>query len=136
MAIEFVINVPLFEGDILSLPRSSEKKSITIHKVAETSSGKFIYDATHHLDKDDPATVRAAVDEIEKLIAEFKTKDDNLRWRLKYQLYSSATDTEIGPNADGSFTIVTSMNDPRHTMVASDLTMFPKSNWKIKEEWI
>ena len=138
MAVEFVIKSQsaLFEGDILSLPFSNKKKSITVHKVAETPSGMFIYDATFHLEKDDPTTVRTALDEIEKLIAEFKIKDGDLRWRLKYQLYSSPSDNDIEPNDDGSFTIVLSMDDPRHTMVASNLTMFPKSDWKIKEAWI
>jgi len=37
---------------------------------------------------------------------------------------------------NGSFVLILSTDDPRNTLVASHLGIFPKSDWKIKEEWI
>ncbi|MBI2409518.1 hypothetical protein HYV30_00560 [Candidatus Kaiserbacteria bacterium] len=137
-AIEFVIksNTPLFNGEKYSRSFWSKNKYLEIEKIENQSGSAALYDGTYYLGDNKPETIRAALDEIDVLMNKFKKKDDGVELRLKYQMYSKASSARPKRNADGSFSVTISFDDPRSTMVASNLSMFPRTDWRIREEWV
>ena len=77
------------------------------------------------------------MDRIEKHIGDLRKKFEGVtQYRLKYQLYSDTSSLKKEKTGENTFSITLSMDDPRSTLVASNLELFPKSDWRIREEWI
>lgn len=133
IAIEFVITSKqnLFESDNY-LKNVDDKKSIEIIKF-QSDENTFIYDGTVFLNSESLEDISKGFSLMNKTIEEMKIKDPELRHTLKYQIYRSSKPKVA---EDGSFYISLEMDDPRSIMVASNLQMFPKSDWKIKAEWV
>ena len=135
-AVEFVIrsNKHLFSAEEMSRPFFKTKKHLIIKKCENLGSSFYLYDGTVYLNDISVASVEAAIREIATFMESFKRKDSGTRYRLKYQ--SDLSPLETQPHEDGSLTVTLRMDDPRNTLVASDLSLFPKSDWKIKSEWV
>jgi len=134
-AIEFVIksNRELFKGGEYSRPLFKKKKHFVVKKCENKESSACLYDGTVYLESAKVESIQEALNEINTYMASFKKKNVELRYRLKYQLYSDVAPTE---EKNGRFSIKISMDDPRNTLVASHLGLFPRTDWKIKEEWV
>lgn len=112
-------------------------KSFSLDHIPNEDGNYFLYDGTYYLKEDSPETVRSALDNIEKYITELRKKfGDDISYRLKYQMYSDESLGKKEKVGDNTFSITFSMDGPRHTLVASNLELFPKTDWRIKEEWI
>lgn len=133
-AIEFVLksDKPIFKKSEISLPYFSRKKRLVI-KGCDNPDGKaFIYDGTIFLDSKELSEVQGAIQEINLYM---QRKFGSIKHSLKYQMYSDVVSTRQ-QNPDGSFTVTRRMDDPRSTLAASNLSMFPRADWRIREEWI
>jgi len=135
MAIEFVIksNKELFKGGSYSKPFFSKKKRLVIKKCENKEGNTYLYDGTIYLYSANVESIQKALNEIKSCVESFRRKDRDLKYRLKYQLYADITPTT---KEGGRFTIILSMDDPRSTLVASHLGLFPRTDWKIREEWV
>ena len=134
-SIEFAIksNKELFEGREYSKPLFRKNKYLIIKKCDSRKKDIFLYDGTFYLDSVGVEVVKSALSKIGFYVDSFRKVDPKLVYCIKYQLYHKSNPIA---NEDGSFSIVISMDSPRGTLFASDLSVFPKSDWKIKEEWI
>lgn len=134
-AIEFVIKSDreLFRGEIYSKPFFGKKKRLIIKKCENKEGDTHLYDGTIYLYSADTKSIQEALKEIKTCVESLRKKDKNIKHRLKYQLYS---DTPPIPQEGGRFTITISMDDPRSTLVASNLGLFPRSDWRIREQWV
>ncbi len=134
-SIEFTIKSKekLFGRDEYSRPLFGKNKNFVIKNLGINSNGIYLYDGSVYLDLVDVKSVKGGIKKINSCIDNFKKIDPHLVSCLKYQLYHSAAPQK---NSNGTFSIVLSMDSPRGTLVASDLAIFPKQDWKIKEEWI
>lgn len=136
-AIEFALksNRRLFKWNEYSSPRFRKDKKIIIKSCGECDNNLFLYDGAVFLKSKEEKDVQDAIKDVNNLVDYFKQKGIEIEYRLKYQLYVTAP-SKKEKNEDGTFSITFSMDDPRNTLVASSLDMFPKSDWRIKEEWI
>lgn len=139
-AIEFVIKS---KSDLRQKRNSlnkllgKEPKKFIIENIPNNESNSFLYDGTYYLENDSPETIRNALNYIENYIDGLKKKfGDDINYRLKYQMYSDGSVGEKEKTGENTFSITFSMDDPRTTLVASNLELFPKADWKIKEEWV
>lgn len=134
-AIEFAIkaNKELFRGEEYSRPLFKKNKQFIIRKCENIESSVYLYDGTVHLELINVKSIKDALKKIYNYIDQFKKRGFEIQHRLKYQLYTDIAPTQ---KEDGSFTLILSTGDPRNTLVASHLGLFPKSDWRIKEEWI
>ncbi len=133
-AIEFVMKsgIELFKGKNYSKPFFNKKKRFVIKKCENKEGDAHLYDGTIYLYSADVKSIQEALKEIKICAESFKKKDKNLKYRLKYQLYSNVV---LDSKESGRLTITMSMDDPRSTLVASNLGLFPRSDWRIREEW-
>jgi len=136
-AVEFVLksNKKLFKREGYSLPYFKKDKKIIIKSCGQPNNGLFVYDGTIYLQSKDKDMIQNAVKEVDSLMDRFKQRGAEIEYRFKYQ-FGGMSPSKKEDNKDGSFSIAFSMDDPRNTLVASSLDMFPKSDWKIKEGWI
>lgn len=139
-AIEFVIKS---KSDIRQkenlLKRLLEKdsKKLVFENIPNNTNNYFLYDGTFYLENDNPESIKNALNYIESYIKELKRKfGDDIYYRLKYQMYSDGSAGKKEKTGENTFSITLSMDDPRTTLVASNLELFPKADWKIKEEWV
>ena len=136
-AIEFVVksNRPLFRGKSLKRPIFSKKKQLELVLFDNSDSKNFLYDGTMYLKTKNTSDVINGLEKINLFIRRYTTRGINVRYRLKYQLYSDGSEGRKQSKGKG-FSITLSMDDPRSTLVANDLGIFPQTDWHIKEEWI
>ena len=112
-------------------------KALSLDPITNEGGDYFLYDGTYYLNGDSPEVVRSALDSIEKHTAELREKFGNdISYRLKFQMYSDGSSGKKEKTGENTFSITISMDDPRSTLVASNLELFPKADWKIKEGWI
>jgi len=93
----------------------------------------FIYDCCIYLKTDSVSEIAKSLKLIEKLLNSLIKRKIKHRSALKYALIRRP---KLSPESNGLFSITIKMNDPRDTMVASDLRIFPTKDWRIKEEWL
>jgi hypothetical protein len=144
-AIEFVvksekslhpIQVPIILMSLVGLFKRKSPK-LVLEPISNERGNSFLYDGTYYLNGERPEDVRNALDCIEKYIGSLRKKiGDDIHYRLKYQLYSDALSLKKEKVGENTFSITLSMDDPRSTLVASNLELFPKSDWRIREEWV
>jgi hypothetical protein len=137
-AIEFALksNLPLFKEEALGKKFLADKSGIELFPCHNPDSKNYLYDATYHLKSKDVAAVTIALDAINHFVVERKSTGLDVKHRLKYQIYNDGSEGKKEDHEDGSFSFTISMDDPRVTMVANSLGIFPRSDWHIKEEWI
>jgi hypothetical protein len=137
-AIEFTIksDKKLFREREYARPLFKKRKRIVIQACGNGKSKYYIYDGTVFLESVTPRAVEDAINEIEKYIDRHKKNNCEIRYRLKYRLYSDLSSAEDKVGEGGSHFITFRMDDPRNSLVVSDLNYLPKTDWKIKEEWI
>lgn len=117
------------------LKNSSPK--LILEPISNERGSSFLYDGTYYLDGVRPENVRNALDDIEKHINGLRNKiGSEIQYRLKYQLYSDVASLKKEKTGENTFSITLNMDDPRSTLIASNLELFPKSDWKIREEWV
>ncbi len=129
-SIEFAVksNKLLFEG--------KEFKSGKIEAtLCDCSTDKiFVYDCTYFVNSDKAREIKKGINRIEKFVNEFKNKGFDIVYTLKYHL-----ERKMKPPKDNDgrgFTITFSMDDPRNTLCLSNFGILPKTDWKIKPDWI
>ncbi len=96
--------------------------------------GSYVYDCTYFVNSDKAREIKKGVNRITKFVDEFKIKGFKVVYALKYYL-----ERKIKPPKDNDgrgFTITFSMDDPRNTLCLSNFGILPKTDWKIKPEWI
>lgn len=132
-AIEFLIKSKksLFEGNDYSIAKFGNKKRIVIKK-CDCNDALFLYDGSIFLETKELNEVCDAIDEVNSLIGSFKNKDAELAYRLKYSINMDIPREKT----ESQFSISFNMDDPRVTLVTTSLDFLPKSDWKIKSEWI
>lgn len=135
-AIEFVIKCDRFLTKERLPGKPTRQNNIELTLCENPASASLLYDGTYYLKSKEVADVTSAIEEIKKFVEVQKSRGIDLKYRLKYQLYSDGSEGRTKKNNDGSFSFTISMDDPRSTLVASDLGIFPKSDWRIKEEWV
>ncbi|QSH39351.1 hypothetical protein JXR01_03585 [Candidatus Kaiserbacteria bacterium] len=135
-AIEFVLktNKPITWFSSMRGPFWSVKKNFIVKK-CDPVGGAYIYDGTVFLDGKSEKDVLAGLARISEFVTALESKGIEVKSRLKYQMYSDLSD-RAKDGGDGTFSVTISMDDPRSTLVANNLGMFPKSDWKIRPEWI
>ncbi len=129
-SIEFAVksDKPLFEG--------MELKSGKIEATpCDCSTDRiFVYDCTYFANSDKAREIKRGINKIEKFVNEFKNKGFDVVYTLKYHL-----ERKMKPPKDNDgrgFTITFSMDDPRNTLCLSNFGILPKTDWKIKPDWI
>ncbi|MFA6307724.1 MAG: hypothetical protein WCS88_04700 [Patescibacteria group bacterium] len=134
-AIEFVIksDKKLFRGKNYSTPKFGNLEKILIEEFKSTDSTTYIYDGTVYLKDASIGNIKNNLDRIKKIENKFKKKNQDINIMLKYSIYGGAG---VQKNDNGTISISFSMSNPRNTMVVSDLSILPSSDWTIKEEWI
>ena len=134
-AIEFVLksNKELFRKEEHSKPRFKKKKQFVVRKCENREGSSYLYDGTIYLKSINVESIQDALEKICIYVESFKKRGVEIQQRLKYQFYSDIVPIQ---KEDGSFTLTLRSDDPRSILVASHLGLFPKSDWKIKEEWI
>ncbi len=134
-AIEFALksDKDLFKRKEYSRSRLKKKKHFVIRKCENKGSSHFLFDGTYFLESVNEESIQYALKQIFAYIDSFQKRGIKIQHRLKHKLYS---DVKPVQKENGSFTLTLSTDDPRNTLVATHLGMFPKSDWKIKEEWI
>lgn len=129
-ATEFAIksNKKIFEGD------KKQEGKFTIVACGRTKNNKYIYDGTYFVNSPKVREIKKGLNRIKKFINQLRSKNIEVAYTLKYSLKRKI---EPSKRKDGkSFTITLSMDDPRNTLCLSDLRILPKTDWKIKENWI
>ncbi len=139
-AIEFVVksksDLHQKRNLLKNLFRRNSKK-LTLDPITNNGGNSFLYDGTYYLEKDSPEVIKEALDDIENHIDNLRRKFGNdINYRLKYQMYSDGSSGKKEKTGENTFSITFSMDDPRSTLVASNLELFPRADWKIKEEWV
>lgn len=135
-AIEFVAKskTPVIKGQ--EVGKLETKDGIELFLCASDASNNYLYDGTVYLKSKNLSDVTAALEQIKQFAETIKKRGIDLKYRLKYQLYGDGSEGRTRDNDDGTFTFTLSMDDPRSTLVANNLGIFPKSDWQIKEEWV
>ena len=129
-AIEFVIksNRRLFNKDNLTSGK------IEISSCGQGPEGSYIYDGTYFVNSLKVGEIKIGLNRIKKLIKNLERKNTKIIFNLKYTLEQKL---QAPKRRNGNtFTIVLSMDDPRNTLCVSHLGMLPKTDWRIKENWI
>lgn len=129
-SIEFAIrsNKPIFEGNELKTGK------IEVVKCDCSKDGAYVYDGTYFANSDKAREIKKGINRIEKFVAGFKQKDIEIIYTLKYHLERKMKPPK---NNDGrGFTITFAMDDPRNTLCLSNFGVLPKTDWKIKPDWI
>ncbi len=99
-----------------------------------SSDGTFVYDGTYFVNSDKAREIKVGINRIEKFAEGFRQRGIEVTYILKYHL-----ERKMNPptnNSGRSFTISFEMDDPRNTLCLSDFGILPKTDWKIKPEWI
>lgn len=135
-AIEFVVksDKPIIDEKEVDKPVKINNLELTLCK--NPDSKNFLYDGTVYLKSKDVTMVESALENIKKFMDTKLIQGLNLEYRLKYQLYNNGSEERIKKHDDGTFSFTISMDDPRSTLVTTNLGMFPKSDWHIREEWV
>ena len=136
-AVEFVIksDTELFRGEDYSRPILKRRKQLFIKKCLNEGNS-YIYDGTIYLNSADPGAIQSAIKRISSYVDSFRKSGVDIKHRLKYQMYTDLSSLGKPKEDDGVFSVTLSMDDPRVTLVSTHLGLFPKTDWKIKEEWI
>lgn len=129
-SIEFAIksNKPLFEGKEL------KKGKIEVVLCDCSTDGIYVYDCTYFANSDKAREIKKGINRIEKIVNDFRKMGFEVAYTLKYSL-----ERNIKPPQDNDgrgFILTFSMEDPRNTFCLSNFGMLPKTDWKIKPEWI
>lgn len=137
-AIEFVLktNKPINKNKSIKFPFFKKNKKIETELCQEISNENlYIYDGTLFLNGQEENDVLSGIKEIDNYMEQLKKNGFEIKYRLKYKMYSDLSEySEKGEG--GVITISLRMDDPRSTLVTNNLGMFPKTDWKIKKEWI
>jgi hypothetical protein len=118
-----------------SVPFFAKEKNVVI-KECGFYNDFYLYDGTYFINDKTPESIDKGLKWIENFIQSQSKNNQDISYRLKYQIYQDVSSGAKKENDDSSFSISFSTDDPRNTMVATDLRIFPKSDWKIREEWI
>jgi len=137
-AIEFVIRTdkPISKRLSIKQPFWKKEKRLVIEKCEEASGeNTHVYDCSLFLRGSQESDVLAGISEIRDFVSKIKDKGIEIKHRLKYQMYADMS--EQAENGEGGTMVISlRMDDPRTTLVTNNLGMFPKTDWKIKNEWI
>lgn len=129
-SIEFVIKV----NKPLSVDKEIKNGKIEVILCDCSIGDVYIYDCTYFANSNKAREIKKGINRIERFVDEFRQKGINIVYTLKYHL-----ERNIKPQKDNdgrNFTISFSMTDPRDTLCLSDFRMVPRTDWKIKPEWI
>ncbi len=129
-SIEFVVkaNKPLAEGHEITEGRINAT-------LCECSNDEvYVYDCTYNVNSIMAREVKKGINRIRKFIDGLRQRGFEISYVLKYHL-----GRRIKPPKDvtsGSFSVSLPMDDPRNTLCTSDFRALPKTDWKIRPEWI
>jgi hypothetical protein len=96
-------------------------------------NGEYVYDGVLFLKSMELDEIKTGLRIIKDFIKKNKKKCPEITYRLKYSIVN---DVKPSKNKDGSFSLTLDITDPRTTLIVSDLNLLPKSEWKIKKDWI